>query len=469
MNILCYKRPWADRYYTDLAQAAFPDADRITYIGDFLGLGDGRLQERFYDHYRRQAGRPNWDMDGVTFEDVRIRCRLLRNIPASRAEALCSAMWAALTDIVDEVRPDVVVSKTVDSYVIDLLSILCRRKGVDFVGLVAPFINNAFRITTRGEHRICRRPDEEEVRACLDNMLRKDYQPDWLDRPDGPSTVARKALVNQLKDRARTPYFYLKRKTSGDPLNYHYWSSQIVPTLRGAVIPRLYMGDSNWRAAVQASGSRPAVFIPLQCVPEGTIDYWCPNVDYIDYKRTLLRIVDTATEQGFRVLIKEHPGVVGLREYSLYRALARHADVIMVPPQVRASELLAYCTTVLVWTGTVGFEAALRGVPVIHLGYPFYVSGRLFYGVESMDRLSDVMEDVRAAMPGISGEEQADMIRHVLSGVLPGELRETDWNGLPGDRDGYDEQVRRVAAGIRRYVSEQPKGAQQTYTDESIR
>src|SRR5690606_8161969 len=98
----------------------------------------------------------------------------------------------------------------------------------------------------------------------------------------------------------------------------------------------------------------------LQHVPEATVDYWCNDLSVIEYERTLLEVV-THRSSDFHFVIKEHPNVLGMRHPALYDKLNTIEGVTICPTNVNSNTLVAASDAVLVWTGSVGFEAALRG------------------------------------------------------------------------------------------------------------
>lgn len=450
MKVLCYVRPWSETYHKDLCAFAFPGA-QIEYISDFLGHGTVKLAERFYAHYNNQDKVLFYTtgLEPITFEDVYLRCRLLRSLPKQEATKLCHAMWLAIGDIFDDVRPDFVLSITVDSYVIDLIRIQCTKKSIPFIGLVKCFINNYFRVSSRGEFTRLRKPTRQEVASVTTKLLEERYLPAFVNDQGTKERYMIRAWINQAKTLLRFIYFSSKRKIVRDRLCYHYWANQVIAKqwLSGGF--HSYTGDRLWREKLKANESKPKVFVPLQFIPEATVDYWCPNVEMIDYAKILMEAVNTFADKGFLILVKEHPGIVGMRDYRLYKAISQHHNVIIIPPQLRANAIIPMCNCIFVWTGTVGFEAALRGIPVIHTGYPYYVSGDHFYGVKKIPDLPEVIDHVMNAHRfHVSNDEQLAMVEFVLSGCLPGNLLYKDWKGKDSEKERYLAKVKQVGESI---------------------
>jgi hypothetical protein len=451
--VLYYARPWAAEQFRMICAEAFPDAARTTHIADSLGVGDGRLQERFYAHLAgapRAAGAAE-EKDPV-FVDVRRRCRLLRRISLDEAARIVRAMSAAIDEILTEVAPTVVVSSTVDSYVVDLLRVACLRRGLPFIGVAPVFVNGYWRLTSRGEHHTVRVPPAEEVAAVLDTLIDPRYDPIYLVRGAGRLGVAARSAQRALRNFGRFTYFTGKRRLSPDPLRYHDWSSQIVArdvlTWRWARYP----GDDAWAVKLAALDGRKSVYLPLQYSPEGTVDYWCRSADVIDYYPVLFEVLEALAKHDVPVLVKEHPGALGVRPPWLYDRITAHANVILVPPDVRSNDVIPVCDAVLVWTGTVGFEAALRGKSVIHLGAPYYVSGDRFWEVDTLGRFGAVATEAleEAARP-ITRAEQMAMVAHVLSGCLPGNLRQG--RGIDFSRPDYRAEVSEIARGVKQIAA----------------
>lgn len=450
MKIFCYVRPWSVAQFRGIA-TRLAGPSEVVLAGDFPGLGDIGLEEAFAQRYRAasadavRAGLADLAPDEV--EDMRIRCRLLRALEVPQAHRLIAAMWAAINEALDEASPELVLSKAIDSYVLDLLRIAARRRAIPYVGLISLFVNDYYRITGRGEHNPLREPDPAEVERVLDQLLARDYRPDYLVALPSTVDVLRRSLRNQVRNAGRYLYYAGRRRLGGDRLCYHDWSSEVVSRERVAGAIQRLPGRADWQQATSAAGGAPRVFVPLQFFPEATVDYWCPNVEFIRYYDILEQTLGCLEEQGAVIVLKEHPGALGLRPRGFYERLRRYRNVVFVPTAVHSNDVIEACDAVVVWTGTVGFEAALRGKRVMHFGEPFYASGRRFWGVPKPADLAAVLAEMLAGEPGpIERAEQRQLVAHVLSGCLAGVLYDSD---EAADVDGAGAaNLDRIAAGL---------------------
>jgi capsule polysaccharide export protein KpsC/LpsZ len=144
--------------------------------------------------------------------------------------------------------------------------------------------------------------------------------------------------------------------------------------------------------------------------PECTVDYWCQDVEYIDYYSTLSGIVDNLSS-NFHVVLKEHPSVMGSRPAGFYAQLKNDRRVTVVPTYTSSNEVLGKIDSVLVWTGTVGFEALLRGIAVFGLATPYYASGVRFLNIAEDMEASVLIQHIEYCKRNpITVEEQESLL-----------------------------------------------------------
>ncbi len=118
----------------------------------------------------------------------------------------------------------------------------------------------------------------------------------------------------------------------------------------------------------------------------------------------LLRVTRAQNPEAV-ILYKPHPDVVaGLRPGAIPEDAARaHADLVLPPGD--PARLLAQVDEVWTITSTLGFEALLRGVPVVTLGAPFYAGWGL-------TRDLGAVPERRSARPGLAGFVHAALIAY---------------------------------------------------------
>jgi hypothetical protein len=433
-----------------LCKLAFPDAE-VTYISDFRHLGEVPVSEEFERRLADSAIEAQLDalIDDTNQYDIIARCRLLRFIQPHQARRMLAAMAVTLEELVDRYEPDIVLAYTIDSYVLDLLRYLVERRGARYLGLATVLINGFYRPTARGEYHRTRTPPPNVVESVLIDLLRQDYRPAYMlgGRWSLHSTrmLYQRSVERWASNLARWLLFGAKATLSREPHNYHNWSSAVVSRQLMQPLPP-FVWTRDWRAVIERPGRK--YYVPLQWSPEASIDYWCPSLDAIQYEKRMEEAIALLASSG-QVLVKEHPAFWGNRPQSYYRSLMRHPNVVILPPDVPSQDLVALSDGVVVYTGSVGFEAALRGKPVAVMGEPYYRSGRLMHSVQTIEGLHVI---ARACTPApVTREEQLAMVEHVLAGCLSGRFR--DDGSFDASNAQHRQEIEVVAKSLSDYLN----------------
>lgn len=435
-KVLCHVGPWSDSHYKFIAKQLAPDA-LVTCVS-----GHPRCDESgFFQRYlvlsasstdAAPAGQPEQELDMI------LRCRLLRALDRRTALVHLRASWQAMGEMLDRESPDIVLSETIDAYVMDVLHAQCKQRNIQFVGLVPTFISGYFRVSARGEHNRSRDVSSEESSQVLAKLLEKSYKPDFIKNSD--SKLNFYAVGRWLRNMVKIPYFYAKRLNREERFNYHNWATLRVSRDWLHAFPALSIGTADWKAICGRPG-KPIIYLPLQMIPEATVDYWCEDLAAVNYDEYLISLVRQLGTH-FTILVKEHPNVLGYRNPKLYRSLSAEASVVFAPTATVSQELIEVADAILVWTGSVGFEAAIRGKPVLTTCQPYYQVGPLFMRIDPLTSAASIMDFIASAGSVSLQAAREDLINHVLSGALPGRyIIDGSWSASDPEHIGYAKNI----------------------------
>ncbi len=443
MKILCHVGPWCVKQYEMIAKGVDSGA-KITIASGFKTVDESGLHDRYHTNLRTKKFTSYEDK--IDFDEVIKRCRLLRSLPRSEAVLHMLSMKEAVSFMYDVVKPDLVVSETIDQFLMDLMYFEALKRGIPFVGLVISFVNGYYRVSARGEHTQLRNVSKSEALSVIKQLESKNYKPGFVVQ----SNPRFKALAVErwFKNILRIPYFFLKRFLSGERYNYHYWASQLTSLNNFNFYPIVSFGSKDWKEKLDSS-SKPIIYIPLQYFPEATIDYWCEDLNVIEYDERLMDYI-LQLSSDFQILIKEHPNVIGIRNSTFYKKILKIEGVIISPPCENSNSIVALCDAVLVWTGSVGFEAALRGKPVITTCKPYYAFGDQFLKLCKKTSSEEILSFINKRSKALTEEEKVALISHVLSGLLPGKyINNASWDST-NEKDVQD--ARQIGLQIRKYI-----------------
>jgi hypothetical protein len=442
-TVLSYVRPWNMEQFTFLASQMAPGA-RVVRCSEHAQIDEAGIASRYYAALKARHGSDTGLLPGIGEDevlDVIARCRLLRKLSEQKARRHLWAMAHAIDQALEALSPTLIVSLTIDSYVMDLLRILARLRSIRFVAFIGTFANGCYRISARGEPNTFGAADQTLVDELRQKLLKDDYAPSFNAKSisNPRKSVYRRWAANV----ARVPWFWMKRLVSGDYYNYHYWVSQLVSFEQLHWLPPSDPGDGDWLERLKGS-PRPSIFIPLQMFPECTVDYWCQDVRVIDYYRVLDQLIGTLSSR-FNIVIKEHPSVMGSRPSGFYARLAKDPRVIVVPTYTPSNQVLAEVDSVLVWTGSVGFESILRGKAVFGLAQPFWASGERFKVIDMMPDLQAMEQHIAHCRDNpTSVDEQNAVLGYLASQLLRGDF--INYGAWSADNAQHRAQVEGVVA-----------------------
>ena len=160
-------------------------------------------------------------------------------------------------------------------------------------------------------------------------------------------------------------------------------------------------------------------------VSESTIDYWCKDITMVDYENTLILFLKKLSKR-FDLILKEHPAAPGYRSPKFIKSVNNILDknIFFVPSKIPSNFIIDNTDSVLVWTGSVGFEAAFRGRMVFTIGEPYYMSGRFFKQVNLKTNINYFESLINECEKyPIKMAEKNELVRNLLSGFIKGFFR----------------------------------------------
>jgi len=411
LRTLVYVRQYLKKPYL-LMFGAVPGL-RVDYLTDFPTAGMTDIRSAFY---RALKTRRKDRLALFPIEDVILRCRLLRNIDRTLAVDMATAMHKLLDDIVSAHRYTCIAGPMVDDYVSHLLCILAEKRDIPYVGFCESYFPGHTQVTlySRGEPLAVRTVPDEEVDSVAARITVHNFRQDYSQL----RTYSLGTHIGRvLRYHAKRSAFAFMRFYRNDPLNVHFMSQRFLgqhKSLANYARPTNFHAD--WEDRLRNAHHRPLVYLPLSFAPEASIDYWVPNVRFIDYDRMTLDVV-AALSARYTVIVKEHFHMLGIRDRRFYAKLACVGDVILVPPAVNSNYLVtSYRPKMLVGGGSPGLEGSLRGIPVATFcpaSYWSSASGAKFVACHDLANLPKELDELRP--PQV---EQHGFLRRCLQTML---------------------------------------------------
>jgi hypothetical protein len=203
---------------------------------------------------------------------------------------------------------------------------------------------------------------------------------------------------------------------------------------RDFVKKRLNMRAINRRKYVPLDDVKRFAFFPLQTQPEESIDVISP---LFNNQIETLRQIAMNLPGDMTLVVKEHPAMAELRTPTYADKIARTPNVKLIDYRTATEKILGSAELIITSAGTIIFEAAISGIPVVQLGDQG-TTRRLPNVVRHTD-MSTIGDAIERAL-GINVDEAeytAHLENYVAAAYDVG--FELDYFGL---WDGYNKQVR---------------------------
>lgn len=142
------------------------------------------------------------------------------------------------------------------------------------------------------------------------------------------------------------------------------------------------------------------VYFPLHVQPEFTIDVRAP---FCTNQLALIENIAKSVPAGYRLVVKDHPGMRGYRPTNYYRDIKKLYNVQLLSPTMDSHTIIQGSDAVLTIVGTTAWEGILYEKPVVAFGPLAYGFYDLLYGCRDINDLPSVLaEAIRGYRPNLN-------------------------------------------------------------------
>ena len=179
----------------------------------------------------------------------------------------------------------------------------------------------------------------------------------------------------------------------------------------------------NSRYYSDETGSQPFIYYPLHVPADFALTIRSP--EYLD-QYSLIDYLCLVAPLGYRVVIKEHPALIGaIRSHRIHELFDRHDNLTMLSPSVNSHRVLATAAVVVTVNSKTGAEALLHGKPLIVLGNAFYETCPLVHRVRALADLQVAMTQALRPATNYGFDHVLPFFQSVWDASHPGELYDT--------------------------------------------
>ncbi len=293
---------------------------------------------------------------------------------------------------------------------------------------------------------------EEEIKAQTSDDS-DDSDPWYMTHASSPKAKAKKAE----KERSEKWWKMVRKMMRTNPIKFvkhvirfiariftvEFWARRLEKAQKVKLnLKRIKFYNKN---AVEPDLSKKYIYLPLHYQPECTT---CPMAGEYRDQLLIAQMIASVAPDDILIYVKEHPmqGDIA-RSIEYYQDFLEIRNVRLVPTTFDSIELLKNSLAVATATGTSGFEALFRGIPVLMFGHRFMQYGPGVYPIHTIDDCKKAMDEIQSGKRGASLKDLRTFLKAIEEVAIDGYVEDAN-------RDvsllSEDENVEKVAGALRK-------------------
>ena len=294
--------------------------------------------------------------------------------------------------VLDEIKPDFLISRAYDSHNLYLLSELCKSKGITPLLLSSSKIASRSMISDEYNKMDSIKEQNKQKLSLNKNEL--------LDYIKGRNSFSRSVNIGNRIYTSKTKnlfgifrFFFNRGNSKYRTLYSNYGKTRF----KVFYIETFFIFKSKFRKSFIDSNLKrhldveKFIFFPFHVDPESTLLVGAP---YFPNQLEIVKQILKSIPIGYTLVVKEHPVQVraGWRKTSFYKEILNLPNVIFLHPSVNPQDILPKCSLLISISGTLGVESAFYGKPSISFRTMDVSSLSFAFTPNSLDELPSLIK-----------------------------------------------------------------------------
>ena len=300
--------------------------------------------------------------------------------------------------ILDEVKPDFLITKWASRHYHQLLIELCKNKGIKILQLGQPKIGYKMLISED--------PAKFDGIENLDSITSKNR--DFTQLQNFVKKFSMSKNQKEFDSRKQSKlgfintgieYIFSKNEVNENYYNYFFGSSKLKNIEYQLTSPSKRKHRKKFLDSLSKDlPSKPFVYYPLAVDMERNL---LINAPFYTNQIELIRSIAKSLPINFTLVVKENPAQVSRDWRSLddYKEILEIPNVFLVNPNIPYDELLKKCSLVVLIGGSTGYEAAFYGKPSITFSNMIYSILPSVYRVKNLEELPYLIKSAISHKP----------------------------------------------------------------------
>lgn len=381
------------------------------------------LKDRFYFYLDKKNKKTFFSEAEI--DNIYDRCRVIRSLSKDLAVEMIISYENVFEELFSTQQFHYIFSFPIDRYPMDVLERVAKRYGVEYFEVTACLFDNTSMLLKRGK--VVKMPNGIEKPISFDEaystLVSPNYRPVYVRKPKKYNEF--KWLKVFSWQYARDIVFKFIMVLKNDKKSLHYLDSQMYLKHKVSfsdIFVNKYI-NYNYQEVMRNNPKEKNVIVALQLYPEASIDYWIEDMEIVNYEPFMLKLIKQLSNEGYNIFLKDHPLQFGFRQVKFIKDAIELPNVHFLPYNSDINEMLENVSISVTTTGTVGLQAALRGI--ISIVTPSYYSNSIdFIVLNSAKELNLLNSKIQQQLgiPVNLEERRNRLIEHLYEISLAGDI-----------------------------------------------
>ena len=375
------------------SQQKFVSFKKIWFYRDHVCPISKKPNLEYLKNFERQYGINLWQL--VYSERVFYKYNVYYKFAHDEILAILESECRFLEKLLDEIKPDYLFMRTTDIHRTQLLSDLCKSKGIRVLMLSPTRFGYRFSISSELDK--FDNNDAKNIPYVKRNLkeLQK-FVEKFNSSEQGKLFYQSKKRMSLSQRIVR----YIKLLSIMSDNDYKKFYDNFGRTRFKFMIKRF--PGKNWivikrresflnnNSIISLNNNDHFVYFPLHIEPERTLSVAAP---FYTNQLEIITHISKSLPVGYKLYVKEHPvqKVRGWRTIDFYKKILELPNVNLVHPSIKSEEMLKNCSLVITITGTTGIEAAFYEKPSIVFTDVSYSSLPFVHRLKNIEELPTII------------------------------------------------------------------------------
>ena len=365
---------------------------KIWHFHDQMNFKKNEIDTEYLSNFEKKYGIGLWNL--AINERLFYRFNAFNKFSTEEIWSILEQECKFFENILDEIKPDLFISREPFQHHDELFYQMCRAKGIKVLVSSTTQFGNRCMVSENplefddpsisDSNKFNTFASFSELINNIPGFTLKSYQKKWRTSNTERANAAIEFLFNSNNKNAKTHFNYFGRSKSGVLLN----------AIQQVLQKRTRSSFINKNLLAPVDFSEKFIYFTLGVDEEHSLLITAP---YYTNQIETIRHVAKSMPINYKLYVKEHPSSVtrNWKSVSDYKEIMNIPNVRLLHPSVPKEKLFQNCSLVISVVGTSCLEATFYGKPSIVFGKVYY---SILPSVRHVETLSKLPEIIRSSL-----------------------------------------------------------------------